>query len=206
MIGMFFEIPTIWKKKRCSPRSDGVFEAPKTTPMMNRILSGSTTKFLKTNSLGVWRPRRIGVFFTQHSEDDVAKETRENGQRQNTPTTERSWTCLVLIESTKIEDNEHLLFCYRKVHNEDSMNKPRPNANTTSGRRRYTIEEDNLQEFIGYITKDLLPKYLINDGTPKQKRCADIVTHLGKDIFWGWEEFATQVVRFASVWNQKEFV
>ena len=204
MAGMFFEIPTIWKKKRCPPQSCNVFEAPKTAPTLNRIRTNITTRFSKTSSLAIWKPRRIGVFFAQRSADNEANGTGEGRHRQNVAATESSRICLVLIEPSQVNDDEHLLFCYRKVHNEDSLHKPRPNANTMSGRRRYTIEEDNLQELIRYITKDLLPNYLVKSEMPKHKRCAEIATHLGKDILWGWEEFATQVVQFSSVRSQKD--
>ena len=174
------------------------FKRSRRAPTLNRVRTTIATKFSKTNSLAIWRPRRIGVFFTQHSQDDEPNGTGENGHRKNAAEKERPWTCLVLIEPSQVKDDEHLLFCYRKVHHDDSLNK-RPNAHTMAGRRCYTIEEDNLQELIRYITKDLLPNYLLKGDMPKHKRCIDIVTHLGKDIFWGWEEFATQVVQFSSV-------
>ena len=143
-------------------------------------------------SPSVWRPRRIGVLFSKHytgvkpsrnqtSEPPTTPAPGTSAVRQNT-----SWTCLVLLEPT----DEDLLFCYRHVDSERSVDKPPPNAHCTTGRCYYSVEEETLQNAIKHITTQILAK---------QQDCAEFVTQLGKDICWGWEEFLTQVMEISSV-------
>jgi len=209
---MFFEIPTIWKKKAVDKKSLPLYshkmlEPSKTTSLLASLLSFlypniKTPKFSRTDSLSDWRPRRIAVFFSLDSEHQGPE---WNGEARVIPAA--SWSCLVLIEPHKIKPEKHprdLHFCYRKTQDVDpSENNPRPNATTKKGRRRYTIEEHCFQEIVRYICKVLLSRYLINGEGSANQRCADLVTHLGRDILWGWEEFATQVVQFAAVFRAR---
>ena len=202
LIGMFLEIPTIWKKKPPQPKRNTNPGAPEQIPVLNPRRSSTTHRFSKPQSPSIWRPRRIGIFFSQHfKKNDTQPSTSKGKGKEVEMEEEEGWTCLVLVEPINLKEDEHLLFCYRKVHNENSPNRPPPNANTTSGFRRYTIEEDNLQMTIGYTIRELLPRYITKaeaDAT-KSNRCATFITQLAKDIFWGWEEFATQVVQISAV-------
>jgi hypothetical protein len=257
ILGMFLEIPTIWKKRPFPPEKTDADEVPEKTPLINRKSSSFNSKFSKTESLSLWRPRRIGVFFSLHPHSDsndgirhadsarirtdrlltvpvssteaiigasssnpglhypntvlnsattgsntrVATpiiDTPEQSQTREKTTLRhkgRSWTCLVLVEPLEVTDEEELLFCYRKIANGPNN---RANALTRSGHQRYTIEEDNLQATIGYVIQ-LLTKYITESQKPMYERCANFATQLGKDIFWGWEEFATQVVQISAV-------
>ena len=193
---MFFEVPTIWKEKRAntSPAPSGPDQVKK-THMLKRSRSSGTEKISKNRTLPKWRPRRIGVFFSQNH--DPQGENRELNQN--------AWTCLILVEP--IENIDNFVFCYRKIATQADRDNPRPNARCIPGRRRYTIEEANLQETINYIVQVLLDRHFIKDqeSSPQQK-CAKFFTELGKDIFWGWEEFATQVVQFSAVWRPPNYV
>ena len=196
---MFFEIPTIWKKKPPCPDPNTTFETPKSRSVGRTY---STTKFARTKALSIWQPRRIGVFFSHNCEPPSSKPAPSHERCSEVS----DWTCLVLVEPAEIKPKEHhheFHFCYRKIHNGDTQDrsKPRLNANTRAGRGRYTVEEDRFHEIVKYIIHHLLPKYLTNGQGPTNQRCASLVTHLGKDIFWGWEEFATQVVQFAAVFS-----
>jgi len=154
-----------------------------------------------------WRPRRVGVFVSRNPCTDAGSDAGTGAtDHDDTP-----WTCLVLVERLEKTENEYV-FCYRKVARETAF--PHPNARCISGPRHYTIEESDLQGVITYLVHDLLEYHM--KGTEKSKRtreergedlakrCAKIVTELGKDIFWGWAEFTTQVVQFSAV-NLQEF-
>jgi hypothetical protein len=80
-----------------------------------------------------------------------------------------TWTCLVLLEPTE----EDLLFCYRHVDREGSLDRPPPNAHCTTGRCYYSIEEESLQNTITYITTNLLVKH---------QDCAGFVRYLTRAL------------------------
>ena len=134
------------------------------------------------------------MFFAQNFSEGKLKGSIDNGKEPSGAVEEPSWTSLVLVEPIAIEDDEQLLFCYRKIED-----KGEPNANCVSGRRRYTIEEDDLQKIIAYIN-ELLKTYFKERSAERHFECAKFVTHLAKDIFWGWEEFAAQVVHMSAVY------
>jgi len=144
-----------------------------------------------------WRPRRVGVFISQNQDKGA------NGASID----ETPWTCLVLVEPLEMSQNE-LAFCYRKVVR-STNNYPPPNARCVDGDHHYTIEESDLQGLITYLVKDLLERHFKGGNKSKEvgkmfeekvaTRCAKLLTELGKDVFWGWEEFTTQVVQFSAV-------
>jgi len=150
-----------------------------------------------------WRPRRVGVFVSRNPCTDEGHDASNTGAADDDDT---PWTCLVLVERLEKTENEYV-FCYRKVSRETAF--PPPNARCISGLRHYTIEESGLQGVITYLVHDILEHHLKGverggksaeeHGADLAKRCATIVTELGKDIFWGWEEFTTQVVQFSAV-------
>jgi hypothetical protein len=188
-------------KKTLPLYSDKTVAPSRATSLLTSLLTFlypdiKTPKF-STESLSDWRPRRIGVFFSLDSEHQAS---HENGGSPVSPAA--SWSCLVLIQPHKIKPQKHphdLHFCYRKIQDADPSNNRPPNATTKKGRRRYTIEEHSFQEIVRYICTVLLVRYLIHGEGSTNQRCANLVTHLGRDILWGWEEFATQVVQFAAV-------
>jgi hypothetical protein len=194
---MFLEIPTIWKRKerRARPETEG---APDASTKGARLKRGGSffSKYPRSPrkiSPSVWRPRRVGVLFSRHYTRSDSQDNRQISESPeiSTPDTtinseDTSWTCLVLLEPT----DEDLLFCYRHVDSERSVDKPPPNAHCTTGKCYYSIEEESLQNTIRYVTTQLLGK---------QQGCAKFFTRLGKDICWGWEEFLTQVMEISSV-------
>src|SRR5437667_4561915 len=112
---MFLEIPTIWKKKKI-PNPIDALDAPPPEQTLNRFQSRSTTtKFLKTQSLSIWRPRRIAVFFAQNFADGNLNDSMSKGKEPYRVVKEPSWTSLVLVEPLTVEADEQLLFCYRKI-------------------------------------------------------------------------------------------
>lgn len=191
---MFLEIPTIWKRKGRGARPD-TEGAPDVITKGVRLKRGGSffSKYPRSPrkiSPSAWRPRRVGVLFSRHY---AGSDRQDNSNISEPPTPDTtinredtSWTCLVLLEPT----DEDLLFCYRHVDSERSVDKPPPNAHCTTGKCYYSIEEESLQNTIKYVTTQLLGK---------QEGFAKFVTRLGKDICWGWEEFLTQVMEISSV-------
>ena len=180
---MFLEIPTIWKKKAKRVQHE-------TPPEQSRLKRWRTSSFFtdQSNSLGesspsIWRPRRLGIFFSKHG---------KMGRVQ--ATTGVFWTCLVLVEPMNRSqmdkpDADGLLFCYRDI--EEAQFAQETNAYCINGPCYYSIEEDTLQNVIKYFTVKLLPK---------EKEFPQFAIRLGKDICWGWEMFLTQVMQM--VWIQ----
>lgn len=196
IVGMFFEVPTIWKEKKATASSvpSGPDDVIKTNTL-KRSRSSGTGKISKNRTLPKWRPRRIGIFFSQN----------HNPREENSVINKNAWTCLILVEP--IENSDNFVFCYRKIATQTGPDNPRPNARCLPGRRRYTIEEANIQETINYIVQVLLDRHFIKDqASSMQQKCGKFFTELGKDIFWGWEEFATQVVQFSAVWPLQIYV
>lgn len=154
---------------------------------LNRETSFFSKSSQKVSPSG-WKSRRVGVLFSKHRTSHGENQIEPPGS--STPQTmidgQDTWTCLVLLEPTE----EDLLFCYRHVDREGSLDRPPPNAHCTTGRCYYSIEEESLQNTIKYITTNLLVKH---------QDCAGFVTQLAKDICWGWEEFLTQVMEISSV-------
>ena len=189
--GMFFEVPTIWKEKK--QKETWVPAAPpRKKRMLKRSHDSGTEPLSKKRTLSNWRPRRIGIFFSENVEQPA--QANSNGTISGTG--EKPWTCLVLIEP--IDSKEEFLFCYRKMV--DTPTGPPPNARCLPGERRYTIEETNLQGTIDYIIGLVLKRHFFEDQTSLlPKKCANFITEIGKDVFWGWEEFTTQVVQSSAV-------
>jgi len=212
MIGMFFEVPTIWKEKICHRKPAGDSGPPKWTipTFIKRSSSSGVGKVSMNRTLPIWRPRRVGVFVSKNQDPNPVTNSPDGSTRKATGSSidDNAWTCLVLVEPLEKTQND-FVFCYRKVA--ISTDFPPPNARTVSGHGHYSIEESDLQGLITYLVDDLLERYL--NGMHKGKlvnaihwheaemaeRCAKFVTELGKDIFWGWEEFTTQVVQFSAV-------
>jgi hypothetical protein len=198
MAGMFFEIPTIWKEKReeSSSQSDtepppnqSIREPPPRIPWLQRALTGENDLSSKKQELANWRPRRIGIFFSQN--DNPFQSNNNNNQ---SPAGEKTWTCLVLIEP--IENFKNFVFCYRKK----TVNENTVNARCLDGPARYTIEETDLYNTISHILQILWKRHFVEDLTSgPHHKCAKFLTELGKDVIWGWEEFTTQVVQFSAV-------
>src|SRR5436190_7123214 len=108
---MFFEVPTIWKQKK---KKETSVPASLPAPLAKkRILKRShisgTEPLSKKRKLSNWRPRRIGIFFSENVEQPA--QATSNGTISGTG--EKAWTCLVLIEP--IDSKEEFLFCYRKM-------------------------------------------------------------------------------------------
>src|SRR5215471_2538343 len=121
--GMFLEIPTIWKKN----------EPPQGVP-----LKRSPSFFSRTPqkiSPSVWKSRRVAVFFSKHYTGSESQGRHQVSDPPEVPTPQTmierqdsSWTCLVLLEPA----NEDLLFCYRHVDSERSVDRPPANAHCTT--------------------------------------------------------------------------
>jgi hypothetical protein len=183
---MFFEIPTIWKgRKEESSRQTDTEPRPKKS-WLNRARTSSYD--LLNNELPKWRPRRIGIFFSQN---DDPFQSNNNGQGV---TCEKAWTCLVLIEP--IENYENFVFCYRKK----TAIPNALNARCLDGPARYTIEETDLHDTISHILQIPWKRHFLEDqASVSHEKCAKFLTELGQDVFWGWEEFTTQVVQSSAV-------
>lgn len=195
---MFLEIPTIWKKneQQTEPEIQNIPDEIPQGARLNRGASFFSRSSQKVSPSG-WKSRRVGVLFSKHR---TMRDSQGGNQfeppESSTPQTmierqDTSWTCLVLLEPTE----EDLLFCYRHVDREGSVNRPPLNAHCTTGKCYYSVEEESLQNTIKYITTNLLVKH---------QDCAEFVTQLAKDICWGWEEFLTQVMEISSVWHTRQ--
>jgi hypothetical protein len=202
--GMFFEVPTIWKEKISHREPAEAPDPPKWIPaLLKRSSSTGIGKVSMNRTLPDWRPRRVGVFISKNHDPD---QVSNNIVGAAAAIDENAWTCLVLVEPLEKTQND-FVFCYRKI--ERSADYPTPNARTVDGRRHYSVQESDLQGFITYLVDDLLEHHLSGKHKGKSieetyeeemaKRCTKFVTELGKDIFWGWEEFTTQVVQFSAV-------
>jgi hypothetical protein len=204
---MFFEVPTIWKEKICHRKPTGAPDPPKWTipALLKRSSSSGVGKVSMNRTLPNWRPRRIGVFISKNQDPNQVP-NNPNGSTSTAAGSsidDKAWTCLVLVEPLEKTQKNDLVFCYRKVAT--STDFPPPNARTFAGRGHYSIEESDLQGLITYLVDDLLngmhkgKRVIATNEAEMSKRCAKFVTELGKDIFWGWEEFTAQVVQFSAV-------
>lgn len=218
---MFTEIPTIWRKKpQPNQQQSQQSDDPQNPYKLKRSSTSGTERLSKDHALSKWRSRRLGIFFVQNKPKSSANESSTNkGKSVETSSDsdcEIPWTCLVLVEPIKEfepqreirrhftpDTDEELLFCYRKIITQNAPNHPTtlPNARCHDGEAWYTIEEKNLQATVRYVVKELLERFVPRDTEPSELRTkyAKFFTALGNDIFWGWEEFATQVAQFSAV-------
>lgn len=208
LIGLFVEIPTIWKIKSKQPSAQHQSDKAKTTMNKLKRVSSTVEKLSKDHALSKWRPRRVGIFFAQDENPSTSPSEGEVIAETNEP----PWTCLVLVEPIKSFDShiplryhdEDFAFCYRHIITKDSpkYDSLRTNARCQEGAARYTIEEKNLLETIKYV-KGLLDRFIRRGESNSDLRgkYAKFFTALGNDIFWGWEEFAIQVAQFSAVYH-----
>lgn len=179
---------------------------------LKRSSTSGTERLSKDHALSKWRPRRVGIFFAHDHES-----TDSCNNKSNYTHDEPIWTCLILVEPVKLfvphqtihqhfvpTMDEELLFCYRKIITQDTPSSKQPetlpNARCQQGPAWYTIEENNLQVTVRYVM-DMLERFVHQNTDPLNLRTkyAKFFTALGNDIFWSWEEFATQVVQFSAV-------
>ena len=163
---MFLEITTMWKRKPCTENS---MAPPKTsifTPW--KTVSPCSQEAGITDRSHQWRPRRIAVLFS--------KKQKPNGRQ--------AWTFLVLVEPSEDE----LLFSYRQVERDDASRNT-SNAQCSTGRCYYNVEEKPLRDLISCLARELA----------KGTELHGFVKKLAKDIFWGWEEFLNKVMQIPAV-------
>ena len=173
IIGMFFELTSMWKKKQnpsdCERTSIPQCARRTWEHRLKSMFSTPTASGSLDCNSSEWRARRFAVMFSKHDQ--------HKGQG-------KSWTFLVLVQPS----DEELLLSYRD-DGKKTIAKVDPNAQCSTGRCYYSVEDKPLRDIINCLATEL------SSGCDFH----EFVRKLGKDIIWGWEELLNKVIQIPSV-------
>lgn len=177
---MFFELTSMWKKKQSAEERPNRECAPPTWASRFKSLFSSPENYggLDCNS-SEWRPRRFAVVFSKHEQHKAPRGS------------EKSWTFLILVQPSQ----EELLLSYREVGKKNLV-KQNPNAQCSTGRCYYNVEDKSLRDIINCLASEL------SSGSD----ILGFFRKLGKDMIWGWEELFNKVIQIPSVYRGAIFL